>query len=74
MMMRKRYTQVMRPLALALLAAFVSADPGTGVLQAIFDSGLPGRLMQDLLETPGRALLQVACFLCCILLNLDIEY
>ncbi len=49
----------MRPLALALLAALVSADPGTGVLQAIFDSGLPGRLLQDLLETPGRAFLQV---------------
>ena len=59
--------QVVRTQALTVLLALLAADPGSVILDAIYASGLPSRVLLDLVETPHRSLLQVSLFPCTVI-------
>ena len=52
-------------MALAVLGAMLVADAdGTVVANEVYATSLPNRLLQDLVDVPHRALLQVWRYLC----------
>ena len=51
--------QLARTLAMTVLGALVAGDSSGTVLRTIHQTGLPDRILQDLVDTPNKALLQV---------------
>ena len=51
--------QLARTLAMTVLGALVSSDSSGTVLRTVHQTGLPDRILQDLVDTPHKALLQV---------------
>ncbi len=51
--------QVAKILALTLLGALISADSVGNITLAVYATGLPERILQDIVDTPHEALIEV---------------